>query len=146
MSGLALLRPVIVAEARRWIGTPYMHQASLINAGCDCLGLVRGVWRALIGPEPESAGAYTPDWAEATGGELLLRAGRRHFQEIGRGDWQAGDVLLFRWRGNLPAKHMGIATSAATMVHAHDGACVCEITIGSFWRKQLVHAFAFPGV
>ena len=29
----------------RWIGTPYRHQASLKGVGCDCLGLVRGVWR-----------------------------------------------------------------------------------------------------
>jgi len=40
---------LIVAEARRWIGTPYRHQASLIGVGCDCLGLVRGIWRAVVG-------------------------------------------------------------------------------------------------
>ena len=39
-------RARVVAEARMWIGTPYVHQASALGAGCDCLGLVRGVWRA----------------------------------------------------------------------------------------------------
>ena len=39
-------RRAILTEARDWIGTPYQHQASLKGAGCDCLGLVRGVWRA----------------------------------------------------------------------------------------------------
>ena len=34
-------RNAVVKEARRWIGTPYAHQASLIHVGCDCLGLVR---------------------------------------------------------------------------------------------------------
>ena len=62
----------IVCEARRWIGTPYRHQASLKGVGCDCLGLVRGVWRAGYGAEPEAAPAYTADWAEATGEERLL--------------------------------------------------------------------------
>ncbi len=38
----------VVAIARDWIGTPYVHQASAQGAGCDCLGLLRGVWRALI--------------------------------------------------------------------------------------------------
>ena len=38
---------IVIAEARSWIGTPYRHQASLKGVGCDCLGLVRGVWRAL---------------------------------------------------------------------------------------------------
>ena len=120
-------RDAIVAEARRWIGTPYMHQASLRGAGCDCLGLVRGVWRAVVGPEPEAAGAYAPDWAEASLEERLADAGGRYFVPVARDAFQAGDVLLFRWRAHLPAKHMAIATSRAAMIHAHDGARVCEI-------------------
>ena len=43
------LRAQIVAQARQWIGTPYLHQASLRGCGCDCLGLVRGVWRTVYG-------------------------------------------------------------------------------------------------
>jgi NlpC/P60 family putative phage cell wall peptidase len=42
-------RTRIIAEARAFIGTPYRHQASLQGVGCDCLGLVRGVWRAIHG-------------------------------------------------------------------------------------------------
>ncbi|MGR3492459.1 MAG: peptidase P60, partial [Shimia sp.] len=52
------------AEARRWIGTPYHHRASLRGVGCDCLGLIRGVWRAVVGEEPWELPAYAPDWAE----------------------------------------------------------------------------------
>lgn len=47
------LRVRVVEIARRWIGTPYHHQASLKGVGCDCLGLVRGVYRELCGAEPE---------------------------------------------------------------------------------------------
>ncbi len=75
----AVDRGTIVAAARRWIGTPYQHQASLIHVGCDCLGLVRGVWREVIGPEPEDIPPYTPDWAEAGAAETLLGAADRHF-------------------------------------------------------------------
>src|SRR5262249_34925030 len=64
---MAYTRDDIVAEARRWIGTPYPHQASVRGIGTDCLGLVRGVWRALHGPEAEVVPAYARDWAEATG-------------------------------------------------------------------------------
>ena len=66
-----ITRSLIVAETRAWIGTPYRHQASLKGVGCDCLGLVRGVWRATIGDEPECAPPYAPDWAEAASGVLL---------------------------------------------------------------------------
>ena len=42
----------VIAAARAWLGAPYRHQASALGAGCDCLGLARGVWRALYGPDP----------------------------------------------------------------------------------------------
>ena len=44
----------VVAIARDWIGTPYRNQASMKGAGADCLGLIRGVWRALYGQEPQA--------------------------------------------------------------------------------------------
>ena len=80
-----------VAAARRWIGTPYRHQGSCRGAGCDCLGLVRGVWRAVLGDEPEAVPAYTPDWAETAaepGADALLLAARRYFIEcLACRDW-----------------------------------------------------------
>ena len=145
MSAL-LTRTRIVDAARDWIGTPYRHQASLRGLGCDCLGLVRGVWREVIGPEPEAPGPYAADWAEADGVERLAQAGLRHFAPVSLGAFAAGDVLLFRWREGLPAKHAAIASSERTMIHAHDGASVCEVAIGSHWRRRIVFAFSFPGL
>lgn len=140
-----ITREAIVEAARTWIGTPYLHQASLRGEGCDCLGLVRGVWRDVCGDEPEETGAYTPDWAEATRQERLADAGLRHLVHIGVQDFTSGDVLLFRWRQNVPAKHCAIATSRETMIHAHDGARVCEVSISPFWKRRIAYAFMFPG-
>jgi NlpC/P60 family putative phage cell wall peptidase len=56
VSTVSNLERAVVAEAMDWIGTPYRHQASRKGVGCDCLGLVRGVWRALYGREPEAPG------------------------------------------------------------------------------------------
>jgi NlpC/P60 family putative phage cell wall peptidase len=140
-------RNTIVAETRGWIGTPYRHQASLKGVGCDCLGLVRGVWRGVIGAEPERAPPYAPDWAEAAaGGEPLADAAARHLTPIARDAFQAGDVLLFRWRVYLPAKHAAIVTAADTIVHAHDGAAVAEVALAPWWRRRVAYAFQFPGV
>lgn len=141
-----LKRREIVAAARAWIGTPYLHQASHLGVGCDCLGLVRGVWRDCIGPEPEPLEPYTPDWAEASGVERMAQAGARHFVRAAAGGFQAGDVLLFRWRAGSPAKHCAIATSLTHMIHAHDGAQVCEVAISQWWRRRLAFVFSFPGV
>jgi NlpC/P60 family putative phage cell wall peptidase len=155
---MAVTREDIVAETRAWIGTPYRHQASLKGVGCDCLGLVRGVWRTLIGDEPERAPPYAPDWAEALSGEPLADAAGRHFVAIDRAPslpspasggglgWGPGDVLLFRWRANLPAKHAAIVTAPELMVHAHDGAAVAEVAIAPWWRRRLAYAFRFPEI
>ncbi len=139
-------RNAILQAARLWIGTPYLHQASLRGAGCDCLGLVRGVWREIYGDEPEETGAYTPDWAEATRQERLADAGFRHLVPVSVQQFAAGDVLLFRWRPNVPAKHCAIATSRETMIHAHDGARVCEVALSAFWKRRIAYAFRLPGV
>jgi NlpC/P60 family putative phage cell wall peptidase len=143
---MSLTRSQIVAEARAWIGTPYQHQASLKGAGCDCLGLVRGVWRAVVGAEPQRAPAYSRDWAEASGEERLARAARAHLVEVGLADFRPGDVLLFRYRDRYPAKHAAIVSAAEMMVHAHDGAAVAEVVISPWWRRRLAYAFRFPGV
>ena len=141
-----LTRAAIVAEARDWIGTRYRHQASLKGVGCDCLGLVRGVWRGCVGVEPEAPPPYAPDWAEARGEEALAEAALRHLVPIALDAFGAGDVLLFRWREGLVAKHAAIATGDGTMIHAHDGASVCEVALAPWWRRRLAFAFAFPGV
>ena len=139
-------REQIVAAARDWLGTPYRHQGSLKGIGTDCLGLVRGVWREVMGDEPEAPPAYAPGWAEEGGLEAKADAARRHLVEIPCAEYRAGDVLLFRWRDHLPAKHAGIAVSQRAMVHAQDGAAVTEIALSQWWVRHMAFAFRFPGV
>ncbi len=136
-------RDRIVAEALAWVGTPYRHQASLKGVGCDCLGLVRGVWRAVIGPEPEVAPAYSPDWAEA-GADSLAQAALRHLRPVVPGEMAPGDVLLFRWRPELPARHAAILVAPVRFVHAQAGAAVAGAALSPWWRRRLCGVFAFP--
>jgi NlpC/P60 family putative phage cell wall peptidase len=143
---MTIARATIVSEARGWIGTPYRHQGSLRGVGCDCLGLLRGLWRALIGPEPEQPDPYSPDWAEASGRDALLAAARRHLVPLAGCAYAEGDVILFRFRKNVPAKHIGIATGPGRMIHAHEGACVAEVPIVPFWQRRIAATFSFPGV
>ncbi len=141
---MSMTREDVVAAARRWIGTPYRHQASVRGAGTDCLGLVRGVWREVTGEEPERAPAYTPDWAEALGEETLLCAARRHLREIAIGEAAPGDVLLFRMAMGSPAKHAGIVSGAGRIIHAYWGRGVCETRLVPWWERRIAAAFRFP--
>ena len=135
----------VVAAARLWIGTPYRHQASLRGVGCDCLGLLRGVWRDLLGPEPEAVPPYGRDWAEAGRRENLAEAAARHLLPREDGPDRAGDVILFRWRDGLPAGHCAIATGTGAMIHAHEGAAVAEVALAPWWTRHRVAAFRLPG-
>lgn len=137
-------RRLILAEARRWLGTPYQHQASLRGVGCDCLGLVRGVWREIYGSEPEAPPAYTRDWAEARGRETLAEAAGRHMTAVDPAAAQPGDVLLFAFNAHTPAKHCGIVSEGGRMIHAIETHPVAEVTIGPWWRRRVRFAFAFP--
>ena len=141
-----VLRSDIIAAARGWIGTPYQHQASLKHVGADCLGLVRGVWREVLGAEPEGVPAYSAGWTESGAGEKLADGCRRHAMECAGLKFAGGDLLLVRWRPHLPAKHAAIAVSCTRMVHAQDGAAVAEVAINAWWRRHLAHDFQFPGV
>ncbi|MGX1741113.1 NlpC/P60 family protein [Bosea sp. NPDC055353] len=141
-----MTRDEIVDAARLWLGTPYHHQASLRGVGCDCLGLVRGIWRDLCGDEPETPPPYSPSWAESLRQETLALAAERHLQPLTLADVRRGDVLLFRWREHLPAKHCAILAGPGRIIHAHDGAAVAEVAFTPWWRRHLSHGFSFPGV
>jgi NlpC/P60 family putative phage cell wall peptidase len=134
----------IVAEAMEWVGTPYRHQGARKGVGCDCLGLVRGVWRAVYGENAEEPGPYGADWAEASKGDPLVEAARRHCVERDVSDYVAGDLLLFRLRPRLPARHCGIAVGSDRFVHAYQGHAVLVSPLTPHWRRRLCGVFSFP--
>lgn len=144
---MSAVRDRALAEAMTWIGTPYQHQASVKGVGCDCLGLVRGVWRALYGFEPEVAPPYRADWAEVGGQEHLLAAARRHLIEIPVTEARPGDVVLFRMSPDAPAKHCAVVSHGGEpgrIVHAYWGRAVTESWLGDWWRSRRVAAFTYP--
>lgn len=143
---MTIARADIVRAARSWIGTPYRHQGALKGVGCDCLGLLIGVWHDVSGRKPEAVPVYTPDWAEALGRETFADELRRYVTPIDINAAREGDLVLFRWRAHLPAKHAGILTSADRMVHAQERAAVSEIMLSAWWRRRIAYAFALPGV
>lgn len=143
-SGASERRAEIVRLLRSWLGTPYHHQASAKGIGTDCLGLVRGLYRELYGVEPEIPPPYSRDWAEAAGIETMLTAAARHLRPIPIGDAGPGDVLIFRLRTGMVAKHAGLIATATTMIHAMEGAPVAEVALSSWWRRRVAAAFTFP--
>ena len=139
-----------VTAARAWIGTPYMHQAARRGVGADCLGLIRGVWEEVVGGVPEALPAYTSDWAEPSGEEVLMAAAERHLVLRRPGEPGAvGDVLLFRMRERGIAKHLGIAAETGgrpTFVHAYSRHAVVESALTAPWARRIAARYGWPPV
>lgn len=155
------MRADIVALARGWLGTPYHHQASLKGVGCDCLGLIRGVYAEACGRPAEAPPPYSRDWAEASARETMIEAAGRHLTRVDPQAAEPGDVLIFRLRPGAMAKHAAILScapgirpavgplagpkeSAPKIIHAIEGAPVCEVHITPWWRRRIAAAFRFP--
>ncbi len=136
-------RQQIIDEALSWVGTPYQHQASCKGAGCDCLGLVRGIY-GRFWAEPEDIPPYSPHWQD-DGGHDLLKCGIAGYCANTEIDAvQPGDLLLFRYRQHLPAKHAGILVDETHFIHAQQGVGVCLVSLNGWWRRHIAHAFVFP--
>jgi len=133
----------VVAAARAWLGTPYRHQASLLGSGCDCLGLVRGVWRQLYGAEPATPPAYGRE-ARGDVHAGALEAAAERFLVASPGSLEPGQVLLFALHRGRPPRHCGILVAPDRFIHAQEQLGVVEASLSTAWRRRIAAQFAFP--
>lgn len=133
----------VVAAAHGFLGTPYRHQASLAGAGCDCLGLLRGVWRALYGAEPMAMPAYRADMRDPANAGALRRAAEM-LLVAESGPLAAGQVVLFRLGDVAEAKHCGILVSDQRFIHAQERLGVVEANLTEAWARRVSARFRFP--
>jgi len=132
------------ALARSFLGTPYRHQASAPGIGCDCLGLVRALWRAEYGREPMKVPPYRADWRDIQSASMLEQAARTLLNGIDAEAAEAGDIALFRFRRDLPAKHCGVIVAPGRFVHAIERVGVVEAALSGWWSRRAVAYFRFP--
>lgn len=142
---MSVASPVtVIAAARSWLGTPYHDQASLRGVGCDCLGLARGVWRDVVGPEPFDLPPYSRDWGEVGGREMLAEGAAGTMIPAPEGALDPGSLVLFRMRDRAVAKHLGILTESGSFIHAYERIGVVEAPLTQAWRRRIAFVFLFP--
>jgi NlpC/P60 family putative phage cell wall peptidase len=110
-------RSEIVAEARSWIGTPWMASGSAKGVGANCLGFLAGVARnaGLV----DLAAAFAPyrGFAVPPQPAALVRGLRRQLAGIAPERAQAADLLLFDLGDGL--RHVAMLTGPGTIIHAY---------------------------
>lgn len=137
----------IVAEARTWIGTKFVWQASVKGVGADCKGLVFGVARELGLPEAETFHAQVADYGIRVPVKLLREGMASVFDPVAWDDRQPGDVMLLKLRsipmhlailsgvseGHERAIHAQIAPADVVTEAKLSALLVCH-PVDSLWR------------
>jgi cell wall-associated NlpC family hydrolase len=118
-------RAHVVAEARRWIGTPYHNGADVRGAGVDCGMLIVRVFVDCGLTPPFDPRPYPPDWHLHRGEEKYLGFIFAHCVEVDVPE--AGDIVVFKY--GRCYSHGGIVTGrkgdSLDIVHA-------------FWSAKIV--------
>ncbi len=130
----------VVEAARAWVGTPYRHRAALRGVGCDCIGLIRGVWGEVIGDAPELP-PYRADWRDGSHSAELRALAERWLVP---GALVPGAVLLFRIGARVAPRHCGIFVGDGRFVHAQERLGVVEGNLTEGWGRRVASTWAFP--
>lgn len=141
-----IARAEVVAEARSWVGTPWVHQHRAKGHAVDCAGLIIGVARALgLVPADFDVGGY----GTAPDGRLLAMC-QAHMRPVTRDAMQPGDVVVVAVKSD--PQHMGILApypgGRLAMIHATSTGArgVVESRLVFTPVLQFRAAFALPGV
>lgn len=130
----------IVAEAERWLGTPYHHAADVLGVGVDCAMLPVRVFCDLGLVPPFDPRPYPHDWMLHRSDEIYLGWVERFGERVD--DPEPGDLALFRVGRCLA--HGGIVVAPGVMIHADlraGGVERCEISrwsdrLAGYWRVR----------
>ncbi len=137
------MRDAIVAEARSWLGAPWLHQGRT-RRGIDCAGLITTVGKDL--------GLMTYDtlnYGRRTQGTAFLKHFQVQLDQKGLDEALPGDILLFR-DGSFPchASIVGERTGGHTIIHAHAlmRKVVEDYLHQSDWLDRRVACFEYRGL
>lgn len=134
----------IVDIARRWVDTPFHHQARLEGVGVDCVGLVIGVAREIgaVAPSFDITGyGRVPD------GVQLRRHLDEHMVPLEHADMAPGDVVLVAFDSH--PQHVGIVGDylhgGLSIIHASGAhGRVLETRLLFTKAMRFVAAYRFP--
>ena len=129
----------IIAAARQFAETPFVHQGRIPGMALDCAGLVVMVAKTL-GLEYHDQTGY----ARRPSGGLLEAAldAQPCLERITA--LEPGCVLLMRFKDD--PQHLGIYTGE-TIIHAWQPVGkVCEHTLDAAWQRRIVRIYRFKGL
>jgi len=116
-------RRAVVEAARKWIGTPYHHNAMVPHAGIDCATLLVASFKGagLIGDI--QLPLYSPQWHLHRDEDKYLDFIKRFCVEVERPPI-IGDIVV--WKFHRCFSHGAIVVDWPTVIHAFIGSGCME--------------------
>lgn len=140
----------IVAEARTWLDTPYVHQGRVKGVGVDCIG-VPGMTGVMLGAEGAAEWRSRPEYhnySPQPDPRLLLRGCNEFFDPVQRrSEIRVGDIAIMRWEDE--PMHFALMTEIEEpyVLHALRGVGkVCEHRADAQWQSQIMRVYRFRGM
>lgn len=133
---------LIIKEALEWLGTPYKHESRLKGVGCDCIGLVIGVWEKVFGESiPIDIPKYSPDWNDHKMDDPMVKQAARVMKRVPVNALKPSNVIVFRMNPNMAAKHCGILISDKQFIHSYSRSSVRLENMTQSWKRKIVAGF-----
>lgn len=137
-----------VADARALVGTEvrWLHQGRDPATGLDCVGLPRWLLIRQMGALPaELETELTRPYHRHPDGQRLLETVRTWFDEVGRADMRAGDLVVVYDRRN--PQHIAIACDSVFVVEAYANRRIMKIVYWPLAKlREIAGVFRFPTV
>jgi|SRR5580698_1597457 NlpC/P60 family putative phage cell wall peptidase len=143
----------VVAEARKWLGTPFKAKGRLRGLGLDCVGLPLMVAEALglsdKSREPLNGRRYST-YSDQPLGTYVHDMCVKHLVAKPVREMKPGDILTLNV-STFPC-HVAIVGEhpkhGLTLIHAYNGGPgkVIEHLIDIKWRRRIAGCFRFPEV
>jgi cell wall-associated NlpC family hydrolase len=113
----------LIAEARKWIGTPYSYGGST-RQGTDCSGFVMSVYRDVLGMKLPRSSAEQEQYSI----------------NIKRDELKPGDLVFFCTGGGSRVSHVGLYTGGGHMIHASTSRGVIDSALDERYYQRTYHS------
>ena len=110
-------RQAVIAEARKWIGTPYHLNAQIVGVGVDCGTFLTAVFEGAGLIERPDLGTFTPDFNLHRGDEVYLGWLRKYCRQVTTA--RPGDIVVYRF-GRIFA-HGALVLDWPQIIHCYTG-------------------------
>jgi len=112
------LRAAIVAEARTWLRTPYVHLGAVKGIGTDCAMILIEIYRKFgFVPADFDPRPYEPEWYLHRDETLYMAGMEKYSKRIGADEVKPADIAMYRFGRH--AAHGAIVVDDDLILHAN---------------------------